>query len=62
MKLYQSKCQSSLLMLVAGFLAGLAAWKQMFLGANIASDAHVLEAAGRKRLGFAQSGPMFQTI
>ena len=62
MKHCQSKCQSPLLIVVAGFLAGLAAWKQMFLGANAVSAAHLLEAAGRKKLGFVQAGPTFQTI
>lgn len=46
-------------MLVAGFLAGLAAWKQMFSGTSV-STAHLLEVAGRKKL--AQIGPTFQTM
>lgn len=46
MKHCQSKHQSTLLRFVAGFLAGLAAWTQMFSEADAAS---VLEAARRKK-------------
>lgn len=59
MKHYQSKYQSPLLRSAVGFLAGLAAWTQVFSEAKAAS---VLEAAGSKNLNFVQAVPTFQAI
>lgn len=59
MRHYQSKHLSPWLRFVVGFLAGLAAWTQVFSGADAAS---VLEAAGRKKINFVQAVPTFQAI